>query len=142
MKFPTVLRTALRSNKVSFPDTLQCNYEKRCVFRAVKYTQDKTEIDASDFLSYVESNKKCPMIPVVDDNDISSYGCSCFMNLEMFHYRTKFPTKKKAIAKGMINDSFGPIIVDEKTSHIDLFLYDGIDPSGEFEVIEKWEKNG
>ena len=54
----------------------------------------------------------------------------------------KFPRKNKAIAKGKIKKEFGPIDVNNKTSHIDLYLFEGIDPSDEFEVIEEWEKNG
>lgn len=55
---------------------------------------------------------------------------------------TKFPSRNKAIARGLIKQEFGPIDVSEKTSHVDLYLYNNIDPSDEFEVVEKWEKNG
>ena len=44
--------------------------------------------------------------------------------------------------QGKIKKEFGPIDVNNKTSHIDLYLFEGIDPSDEFEVIEEWEKNG
>lgn len=140
-RFPTVLKNALISEKVRFPNSLQCEYEELCVFRGVKYTATKIAIDKSDFLSYMELKKTNPMI-VADDSKITSYSCSLFMNMDELHLLTKFPTKNKAIAKGLIRDEFGPIDINEKTSHIDLFLYDNVDPSSEFEVVEKWEKNG
>ena len=89
----------------------------------------------------MELKKINPMIPA-DDSRITSYSCSLFMNIDELHQLTKFPNKNKAIAKGLIRSKFGPIDINEKTSHIDLFLYDNIDPSSEFEVVEKWEKNG
>lgn len=140
-RFPRILRDALISEKVSFPDSLQHEYEELCVFRGVKYTETKTAIDKSDFLSHIERQKNNPMI-VADDRKISSYSCSFFKNMEEMHQQTKFPTKNKAIAKGVIKSEFGPIDINEETSHVDLFLYDNADPSSEFEVIEKWEKNG
>ena len=140
-RFPTVLKDALRSEKVRFPNSLQCEYEELCVFRGVRYTATKTAIDKTDFLSYMELKKINPMIPA-DDSRITSYSCSLFMNIDELHQLTKFPNKNKAIAKGLIRSKFGPIDINEKTSHIDLFLYDNIDPSSEFEVVEKWEKNG
>ena len=140
-RFPTVLKDALRSEKVRFPNSLQCEYEELCVFRGVRYTATKTAIDKTDFLSYMELKKINPMIPA-DDSRITRYSCSLFMNIDELHQLTKFPNKNKAIAKGLIRSKFGPIDINEKTSHIDLFLYDNIDPSSEFEVVEKWEKNG
>ena len=140
-RFPTVLKDALISEKVRFPNSLQCEYEELCVFRGVRYTATKTAIDKTDFLSYMELKKINPMIPA-DDSRITSYSCSLFMNIDELHQLTKFPNKNKAIAKGLIRSKFGPIDINEKTSHIDLFLYDNIDPSSEFEVVEKWEKNG
>ena len=140
-RFPTVLKDALISEKVRFPNSLQCEYEELCVFRGVRYTATKTAIDKSDFLSYVELKKINPMI-AADDSKINNYSCSLFMNIDELHQLTKFPNKNKAIAKGRIRSKFGPIIINEETSHIDLFLYDNVDPSNEFEVVEKWEKNG
>ena len=129
------------SEKVRFPNSLQCEYEELCVVRGVRYTATKTAIDKSDFLSYVELKKINPMI-AADDSKINNYSCSLFMNIDELHQLTKFPNKNKAIAKGRIRSKFGPIIINEETSHIDLFLYDNVDPSNEFEVVEKWEKNG
>lgn len=54
----------------------------------------------------------------------------------------KFPRKNKAIAKGIIQKEYGPIDINNATSHVDWYLFDEIDPSEKFEVVEKWEKNG
>lgn len=140
-RFPTILREALTSGKVRFPDSLQYEYGELCVFRGVKYTGKKKTIDRSDFLSHVERKKMNPLF-VADDSKIESYSCSVFMDIEELHQNTKFPNKNKAIAKGKIRSEFGPIYVKEWTSHIDLFLYENADPSDEFEVVEKWEENG
>lgn len=77
-----------------------------------------------------------------DDSNISDYSCSVYTNLDEIHQQAKFPRKNKAVAKGIIKNSFGPINMSKETSHIDLFLFDNVDPSNEFEVIEIWEKNG
>ena len=130
-RFPTILKDALVSGKVMFPNSLQREYEELCVFRGVKYTAQKTEIDKSDFLSYIELKKKSPML-VADDSKISSYSFSCFLNMDEMRHQTKFPSKNKAIAKGVIKKEFGPIDINEDTSHVDLFLYDNVDPSCEF----------
>lgn len=140
-KFPIVLRTALIKGKVKLPSSIQKQYDNLCVYRAVKYTSTKTTINRNDFLSYVELKEQNPLL-AVNDNEISSYGCSCFYKIEEMHIRTKFPCKGKAIAKGIINSKYGPIDINNDTSHIDLYLYDNVDPSNKFEVIEKWEKNG
>ena len=81
-KFPTILKDALKNKKVVFPNSLQYKYEQLHVFRGVKYTKTKTAIDKSDFFSHIERNN--PMI-VADDNNISSYSCSFFMNIEAIH---------------------------------------------------------
>lgn len=140
-KFPDILRDALINKKVKFPESLQCKYNNKNVYRAVKYNSKKTIIDKTDFLSQMERKQENPLVPA-DETDISSYSCSCFLNLDELHMYTKFPYKNKAIAKGIIKEEFGPIDINQDTSHVDLYLFDMIDPSDYFEVIEKWEKNG
>ena len=140
-KFAITLKNALISGKVRFPDSLQQEYNDVSVYRGVKYTSQKKMIDKTDFLSYIEVHKNNPLF-MVDDSNISSYSCSCFLDIEELHMQTKFPSKNKAIAKGIIRQEYGPIDINEKTSHVDWYLFDNIDPSDRFEVVEKWEKNG
>lgn len=139
-KFPIILKNALISGTVKFSKSLKKEYNDLPAYRAVKYNNTKKEIDKSDFLSYMELPKN-PLI-IIDENNISSYSCSLFLNLDELHKITKFPTKNKAIAKGMVKKEFGPIDINNNTSHIDLFLYEDVDPSNEFEVIEVCKKNG
>lgn len=138
-RFPTVLRDALLNGRVAFPKSLQIQYEDTQVYRGVKYNQKKTDIDKTDFYSHAERNN--PSIPY-DPDQITSYGCSCFMDLEEMHMITKFPTKNKAIAKGMIRQQYGPCDISKENSHVNIFLYVDADISKEFEVIEKCKKNG
>lgn len=140
-RFPNVLKNALINEIVKFPDSLQDEYQELVVYRGVSYSKNKTVIDKSDFLSNIERNLRNPMVPADFDN-ISSYSCSCYLDIDAMRICAKFPRKNKAIAKGVIQKEFGPIDIDADTSHVDLYLFDGIDPSEKFEVIEKWEKNG
>ena len=140
-KFPNVLKNALKNGIVKFPDSIQDEYSELVVYRAVKYSKNKTAIDKSGFSSNMERNFKNPMVPV-DSNDISCYSCSCYLKIDAMRIYANFPRKNKAIAKGTIQKEFGPIDINDTTSHVDLYLFNGIDPSEKFEVIEKWEKNG
>ena len=140
-RFPGVLRKALANGTVKFPSSLQRSYQELIVYRGVGYSKNKTKIDKSDFLSNVERNMKNPMVPADYDN-ISSYSCSCYLKIEEMRICAKFPRKNRAIAKGKIKQEFGPIDMNRDTSHIDLYLYDKVDPSDEFEVVEIWQKNG
>lgn len=140
-RFPAILQDALINKKIEFPDSLQCEYKDLVVYRGVSYSKDKAIIDKSDFLSNMERNQINPMVPVESDQ-ISSYSCSCYLNMDDMRIYAKFPRKNKAIAKGTIQKEFGPIDINTDTSHVDLYLFDKIDPSEKFEVVEKWEKNG
>lgn len=134
-RFPATLRDALLSRRVEFPATIRKEYEDLVVYRGVKISKNKSEIDKSDFMSNVERKKQNPLV-VADEDRISSYSCSCFMNIEMMKIIAKFPRKNSAIARGIIKDDFGPIDINEDTSHVDLFLFDMVDPSMCFEVVE------
>lgn len=140
-KFPAKLKEALLSGKVKFTDTTQSDYADKTVYRGVKYTEQKQTITIEDFLSKIELKEKRPMI-VADENNISSYSCSCFEDMKEMEMQAKFPRKNCAIAKGIISKNYGPIDVNKKTTHVDFYLYDNVDPSKEFEVIKVWEKNG
>ena len=44
-KFPNVLKNALKNGIVKFPDSIQDKYSELVVYRAVKYSKNKTAID-------------------------------------------------------------------------------------------------
>ncbi len=140
-RFPGLLKNALIKGKVIFPDTLICEYSDMEVYRAVSYTKEKTRIDKSDFASKMELKLNNPMVVAFED-EVTSYSCSCFLNMEQMRIHAKFPRRNKAIAKGIIKKEYGPIDKNNDTSHVDSYLFEDVDPSDGFEVIEKWEKNG
>lgn len=136
-EFPATLKEALASGRVELPGNLLYEYEDISVYRGVKYTKNKTEIDETDFYSHVERS-----LPGVDIDDINNYSCSIFEDLEELRMWTKFPNRRKAIAKGIIRQQYGPRDEADKKTHINLFLYDNTDIYKEFEVYEIWEENG
>lgn len=140
-RFPDLLKRALLDGKVLFPPTLIREYDDMLVYRGVSYNKNKTQIDKSDFISNIELKTKNPMIVAFEDQ-ISSYSCSCYLDIEAIRFFARFPRKNKAVAKGKIRKEYGPIDINQDTSHVDLYLFEGIDPSDGFEVIEKWEESG
>lgn len=87
----------LINGTVKFLSSLQRNYQELTVYRGVGYSKNKTKIDKSDFLSNVERNMKNPMVPADYDN-ISSYSCSCYLEIEKMRICAKFPRKNRAVA--------------------------------------------
>lgn len=129
--FPSVLREALESGRVSFPDNIQKEFSERQVYRGIRYKEpDKTTVVKDDFLSQAER-----MLPGTDMNDIGSYSCSCFQNQDELKAAFKLPRKNKGIAVGMLCDEYGPAVFEEN-GHVHWFLFEDADPSDRFEVIK------
>ncbi len=84
-----------------------------------------------DFYSQAERN-----LPGIDFDDIGNYSCSFFEKIEDIWEVLHYPRKNKKIAKGVIYDKDGPIIKEIGWSHIHCFLYEGVELSDRFEVIE------
>ncbi len=138
-KFPMILRDALLNGKVKFPNELKKEYCDIKSYRIVTLKDDKGEINKSDFLSHMERKMKEPYIPLrIDDNNIEYYACSFFKTIDALKDRFKYPRKNKAIAKGTLKQEFGPIW-ENNEEHINLFLFEGCDPSESFEVCENEE---
>ena len=130
-RFPSVLKKALKENKVRFFPNLCKEYQPIEVYRSVRIVKNiKEVITKEDFYSQVERD-----LPGVDKDDIGNYSCSCFETIEEIWDRLHYPKKNKKIAKGVIYDNEGPIAKDKGSTHIHWFLYDGVDPSDRFEVI-------
>lgn len=134
-RFPSVLQNALLSGKVCFTATLKQRYESLIVYRGVKYTKNKTFIDKNDFKSNIERKMENPFVTACEDK-IESYSCSCYLNMDEMKMYAKFPRKNKAIAKGLIKQEDGPIDIDDSTSHVNLYLFENVDLSDRFEVVE------
>ena len=134
-RFPSVLRNAFLSGIVCFSATLKQRYENLIVYRGVKYTKSKTFIDKNDFRSNIERKMRNPFVTAYEDK-IESYSCSCYLNIDEMKMYAKFPRKNKAIAKGLIKQEDGPIDIDDDTSHVNLYLFENVDLSDRFEVVE------
>lgn len=135
-KFPPALQNALINKGLKFPDGLEREYEDITVYRGVKYTKNKKDIEKSDFLSNVERKLLNPSV-VADENDIEYYSCSVYENIDFMKNNAKYPRKNMAISKGTIKSCFGPIVRNNNTTHIHLFLFKDIDLSSDFKVVEK-----
>lgn len=131
-RFPRVLREALESGKIEFPKNTQWKYEDRKAYRGVRITDKKTTIDKTDFKSQVESDE-------MDSEDLSEYSCSCFENMQDLKIAFHLPRKNKGIAEGFVKKECGPIVLSDKDSHINWFLFENADPSKEFQIIERDE---
>ncbi|MDV0446667.1 hypothetical protein MsAg5_05170 [Methanosarcinaceae archaeon Ag5] len=135
LKFPPQLKKALLEKKVKFRNVNE-KYEKFAAFRAIKRENEEKPIQRQDFYSYAELGCKGRHI---DENDISYYGCSLFTDIEELKKKMKtnqgVPNSPLKIIKGYVKDSNGPCTVNKKTAHVDWWLFDGCDPSPDFEVI-------
>lgn len=130
LQFPSVLRKALQEGKVNLPDGLLREYEPLHVFRGIRYKKDTKEfVDKSDFLSQAERD-----LPNTDFDDIGSYSCSCFEDVDELIAAFSLPRKNKGIAEGMMTCELGARLDDEGWTHRHWFLYDGVDPSDDFKV--------
>lgn len=135
-KFPPALQNALIKKGLRFPDNLEKEYNDVIVYRGVRYNNNKKNIELSDFQSNVERHLLNPSV-YVDDNDIEYYGCSVYENMDLMKKYAKFPRKNWAVSKGIIKSSFGPIVRNGETSHINLFLFKDVDPSSNFKVVDQ-----
>lgn len=108
-KFPAILKNALKNETVIFPKHIEYKYKSLYVYRGVKITANKQNIDESDFLSQIEITVKFPWAAArnIDKTNIEFYSCSCYTNLALMEKITHFPYKNKAIAQGEINDKLG-----------------------------------
>lgn len=130
-KFPDVLKNALKENKVTFPTELQKRYKDiDVVYRGIRLVKGKKEsIDRTDFLSQAERK-----LPDTDYEDIGSYSCSCFEDLEELELAFKLSRKNKAIAIGRIREINGPIWKNKEDSHIHWFLYKDANAVEDFHI--------
>lgn len=131
-KFQSPLNEALKEEMVQFPENLKINYEKCTVYRGIRYIKgEKEDITKEDFESHAQKG-----LTTIDYNDIGSYSCSCFENVDELIAAFHLPRKNKRIAKGVIDENNGPILKDSEDSHIHWFLYIGANPEKDFEVYD------
>ena len=143
LRFPSVLKKALLERKVVFGDHVFYKYEPIRAYRIIKRKSgDTTPIQLNDFKSYMEqlNDRGNSRSRYINENDISSYSCSFFNDLASLEKKFKgashIPNSNHyKIIEGYVKDDYGPCDMNEKTKHIDLWLYDMCDPSLEFKVL-------
>ncbi|MDV0447517.1 hypothetical protein MsAg5_14170 [Methanosarcinaceae archaeon Ag5] len=139
LRFPSVLKKALLNRKVVFDAFLICHYEPFFAYRAIdRKKDDGTPINRKDFRSYAELHVDGVFKGRVRKN-ISFYGCSLFTNLNEMKEKMncKLPgiSDSQKIIAGYVKDSNGPCAVKNENSHVDWWLFEGCDPSSDFEVM-------
>lgn len=133
--FPSVLRNALEKGLVVFPDNLEKKFEPIEVYRGIRYKiGEKEKSMKEDFLSQMERN-----LPGYDPTEIESYSCSCFEDKQELINAMHMPRKNKKIACGHICADYGPCVKEKESSHIHWYLFEGVDPSDDFEVCSDEE---
>lgn len=138
-RFPDVLRKALESGKVKFPQDMQWEYKDMVAYRAIDVNDNKQNIVQSDFESRAEKairEKKFKSLP----KKLDSYGCSCFFSERKLLERVKdlkdnIDKGKRKIARGILKFKNGPILTNDYTEHIDWFLFKNVDVVGDFSFI-------
>ncbi len=137
-KFPCVLKNALYSKKVTLPDNVEFKFDDFIGYRMIsRKVNDDTPINKNDFLSQAELKEiGKPLARGIDINDISFYSCSLFKDSKQLQIILHLPRKNKKAIKGIIKMQNGAIRQNAETSHIDWWLYDDVNVSKDFEVIE------
>lgn len=139
-KFPSVLRTVLENGTYQFSEDTQFNYFPLKAYRGIVRQNiieddiEHLELTIDDFKSYAELGKKPRG---VRKYDLGYYSCSLFQSLEPLAVALRLPKPNKFIAEGDILDKYGPILLNENTQHIDLWLYNGAEPHKSFRIIER-----
>lgn len=136
LRFPAVLREALRSGIIALPDALETEFDEIPAYRGVTIRGDGPPypLDRSDFLSQMERKQQNPNFPA-DPGRWENYSCSCFTEMDELMLSFHLPRKGKRIAKGPVSKTQGACVADG-SPHIHWFLYEGADPSPLFSVIE------
>ena len=131
MRFRDTLQSALDNKIVTLDDAkIEYKYEEIKVYRGIT-RKDKTpsDLNENDFLSQMEKSKKARGIKV---DELSSYSCSVFTDIQDLERALFFPKPTKFIAESKISSDtnyFGPIGRDD-SSHINLWLEADAKPLG------------
>lgn len=129
MKFPCVLRKVLEDKVVSFDADTEFKYEPFLGYRVVfrKDENDFSPISENDFRSQVELGR----IRGLDLSDIGAYSVSFNLDRLNLEFAFKFSLHpERKIIKGNIFQEGGPRRIDNKTQHVDWWIYEGADLSG------------
>ena len=124
-KFPILIRNAINANSRFFEGNTFFDYEPFEAFRKVR-----KDYSMQDFLSYAALGK----IPRgVKGNSDSHYACSLFTEVRTLRAALKL-NPNDCIVVGDVQDVYGPSRI--KDSHVDWWLYEGVDVTGSFRVVD------
>lgn len=140
MRFSAVLQAAIQDGTVVLPENLQTDFNDIHCYRGVKVKEQETsrQLCRDDFNSQMEQRQfNCCL--AVDPSKWEDYSCSCFKDIDELKISFHLPRKNKGIAEGQITKTFGACIEDD-SSHVHWFLYEGADPSPNFQIIEVYHE--
>lgn len=139
-KFPNLLQEALEKENIEFPDDVKEVYDDMEAYRVLSIVNGKPpQITREAFASQMELKKLYPekrLFKDYDENDISSYSCSLFSDINALNILFKLPKQSKAVIRGLVKSSNGVMNRNLKTSHINWWLYDDHTAVKDFEVME------
>lgn len=130
-KFPDVLKSALKTNKVSFSGigNILCDFERipRAIRVITREQDNNSPICEKDFLSHIERYRLGERIKGVSEEtekDIGYYSCSFYeeKSKDKLIRIMKLPKKRKRMIVGYIVKNNG-IICTNEDGHIHLWLY-------------------
>ena len=142
LRFPSVLKNALKNNVINMPDNIEIEYDDITAFRAIRFIKDKKEVlEKRDFLSQIDLKMTGDKnFLKYSEDDVDNYGTSVYDDKEELVLGFKLPKKNKGIAIGLVKKECGPVSRSDEDSHILWFLYDGASPEKYFEVVEYYEE--
>lgn len=133
MRFPSVLREALMSGRVSFKQGTKFAYAPFLVYRGItREPGESLAITRNDFLSYAELGKKPRGLK---NPGISLYSCSCFVEKDELLAALKLPRFNKKIIFGELRDTYGPQRTNLANKHVDWWIYEQAEFEHTFKVI-------
>lgn len=126
LSFPCVLKDALKCHKVEFPEDIKILFDSFDAYRVITRKIDGViNISPDDFLSQIEIHYKSGnYVKGANPKKIGSYSCSFFKEKEELITILSLPKDNKHIIFGSIKQTNGAIRINNKTTHIDLWLYD------------------
>lgn len=141
-KFPKLFRQALEEKRIKLPDDVKDTYEPIKAYRVLFLSKGETpEITKETFYSQIELNfygKRASN--KLDFNNVEYYSCSLFEDIKTIATIMKLPKWNRILICGMVKSENGIMNYNEKTSHINWWLYENHTAVEDFEVIEYVKK--
>lgn len=135
LRFPSVLKEAIKKYNIDFPEKTQWDYDPQTAFRGFRREIDEDiHLQDRDFFSYAELGKKARG-QKYSEKDIEWYSCSCYRSKSELEAGLNLPRAKWRISRGKIRNNKGCICINKSTGHIHWWIYENANPAEDFEVI-------